>query len=197
MAAVVRPSFTKRGRFYSEYGTTMRCVRPDESSQTLVLHYKQDGTCVLGFSYRKTQYLIPAVLVLRALADCNDREIFDAVVQGDHSNTFLMERVELMLSEHANLHLYSREECLAYLGNRFRVVLDLPDRYSDVEAGTALLQQVFFVHLGHRELKAKFNCLIMMTQKLYALVSACVACERGAEIGSLACSSMNTGMNHR
>lgn len=119
----------------------MRCVRPDQTSQSIVLHYKLDGTCTVGFSYRKTQYLVPAAIVLRALVECNDRQIFNAVVQGDTGNTFLVERVELVLSEHAHLHLYSRKECLAYLGSRFRVILELPDRSGtagDMESGRGI-----------------------------------------------------------
>jgi hypothetical protein len=37
-------------------------------AQTLYLHYLQDGTCNLGFAIRKTQYLIPAILLLRVRA---------------------------------------------------------------------------------------------------------------------------------
>eukprot|EP00039_Didymoeca_costata_P006993 m.95259 g.95259 ORF g.95259 m.95259 type:complete len:1143 (+) comp13484_c0_seq4:183-3611(+) len=167
---IIRNSFTKRGDGYTEYGCSIRCVRPDQTSQTLVLHYKSDGTCVVGFSYRKAQYLIPAILILRALAETNDKEIFDAVLQGNKENTFLVERVHLLLSESRESGLYSKKSCLAYLGSKFRVVLDAPPRYTDEQVGRVLLQRLVFVHIDEHNMSAKFNLLVHMIQKLYSLV---------------------------
>jgi len=137
----------------------------------MVLHYKTDGTTVLGFSYRKQQYLIPAVLVLRALFDCSDRQLFDAIVQGDNANTFMVERVHLMLSEYRDERLFGQNVCLAYIGRRFKIALSIPDRHGDIESGKMLLQRLFFVHLEGHEGKAKFDLLCFMVRKLYHLVS--------------------------
>lgn len=93
----------------------------------IALHYRKDGTCDLGFAYRKTQYLVPAALVLRALADYSDRQIFDAIVQGDTENTFLTERAQVMLSLFTKKSLFTQESCIAYLGNRFKIILNLPE----------------------------------------------------------------------
>ena len=41
----------------------------------------------------------------------------------------------------------TRAECLAYLGALFRILLDLPERLSDVEAGHILLDRYIMVHL--------------------------------------------------
>ena len=41
----------------------------------------------------------------------------------------------------------TRAECLAYLGARFRILLDLADHVSDVEAGAIQLERYILVHL--------------------------------------------------
>ena len=56
---------------------------------------------------------------------CTDRQVFDAIVQGDNSNTFIVERVQLMLSEYREQRLYGQNVCLAHLGRRFKIVLNV------------------------------------------------------------------------
>lgn len=62
---IARPSFQKRGNFYTNFGTQIRCVRPDQSAQTVTVHYLSDGDCTVRFSFRKREYMIPAVLVFK------------------------------------------------------------------------------------------------------------------------------------
>lgn len=169
--ALVRPSFTKRGNGYTEFGCSIRCVRPDQTSHSLVLHYRTNGTCTVGFSHRKQQYLVPAVVALRALLECSDREVFDAIVQGDNTNTFLVERVQLMLSERQGEQLYSREQCLRYLGSKFKVVMNVSADLPDDQVGLVLLERLFFVHLDADDARGKFDVLVLMIRKLYHLVA--------------------------
>jgi len=61
----MRPSFARRGPNYSNFGASIRCVRPDQSAQTVTVHYLNDGDCTLRFSYRKREYIIPVVLILK------------------------------------------------------------------------------------------------------------------------------------
>jgi DNA-directed RNA polymerase I subunit RPA2 len=58
ITALIRPSFNKRGPKYTEYGCMIRCVRPDQSSQSLTVHYLTDGTFVLGFTYRYVTHCV-------------------------------------------------------------------------------------------------------------------------------------------
>lgn len=195
ITALVRPSFTKRGPKYTEFGCAIRCVRPDQSSQTLTVHYLRDGTFVLGFTYRyvaspvewcwlrcgahpplslflrKIQYLVPVIVMLRALVEIDDRYVYDAIVHGDHENSFVTERAKTMLKELQGRQLYSRKACLAYLGNLFRVVLRLPDSCSDESAGRAVLSQLVMVHLDESDCQGKFDTFIVMLRKLLGLVS--------------------------
>ena len=62
-------------------------------------------------------------MILKALIETNDREIFDGIVGNDTENSFLTDRLELLLRTYKTYNLYSQQETLAYLGDKFRVVL--------------------------------------------------------------------------
>jgi len=42
-------------------------VREDQTGSTVTLHYLNTGNCTLSLKIRKQEYLIPAVLILKAL----------------------------------------------------------------------------------------------------------------------------------
>ncbi|KAK3329036.1 hypothetical protein B0H66DRAFT_11117 [Apodospora peruviana] len=178
--AIVRPSFTNRGAAYTPYGIIVRSVRPDETSQTNVLHYLNDGNVTFRFSWRKNEYLVPVMMILKALMETNDREIFEGLVGPPGSkgieNTFLTDRVELLLRTYKVYGLYSKTNTRAYLGQKFRAVLGVDDTKSDYEVGTEFLRKIVLVHLGGVEVTEeqdddKFKMLLFMCRKLYALVA--------------------------
>ena len=80
-SAIERNSYTNRGAAYSNKGVAMRCVRRDQSSITLTLHYLVTGAVTLRLVIRKQEFLLPAVLVARALCEISDRELHDRVLQ--------------------------------------------------------------------------------------------------------------------
>lgn len=178
--AINRPSFTNRGQAYTPYGIIMRSVRPDETSQTNVLHYLNDGNVTFRFSWRKSEYLVPVMMIMKALVETNDREIFEGLVGPAESkgteNTFLTDRVELLLRTYKTYGLYSKTKTRAYLGEKFRVVLGVPDTLSNYEVGTEFLRRIVLVHLGNVNVTEeqdadKFKMLLFMIRKLYALVA--------------------------
>lgn len=178
--AINRPSFTNRGQAYTPYGIILRSVRPDETSQTNVLHYLNDGNVTFRFSWRKSEYLVPVMMIMKALVETNDREIFEGLVGPAGSkgieNTFLTDRVELLLRTYKTYGLYSKTKTRAYLGEKFRVVLGVPDTLSNYEVGTEFLRRIVLVHLGNINVTEeqdadKFKMLLFMIRKLYALVA--------------------------
>ncbi|KAL8370558.1 hypothetical protein RB595_000774 [Gaeumannomyces hyphopodioides] len=178
--AINRPSFQNRGPSYTPYGIIMRCVRPDETSQTNVLHYLNDGNVTFRFSWRKNEYLVPVMMVLKALVETNDREIFEGLCGPPGSkgveNSFLTDRVELLLRTYKAYGLYSKSKTRAYLGEKFRVVLGVPETMSHYEVGTEFLRKIVLVQLGSVEVTEqqdsdKFRMLLVMMRKLYALVA--------------------------
>ncbi|KAK2600141.1 DNA-directed RNA polymerase I subunit RPA2 [Conoideocrella luteorostrata] len=178
--AIDRPSFQNRGAGYTSYGIIIRCIRPDETSQTNVLHYLNDGNVTFRFSWRKSEYLIPVVMILKALIETNDREIFEGLVgpMGSKAaeNTFLTDRIELLLRTYKSYGLYSKSQTRAYLGEKFRVVLGVPETMSGYDVGTEFLRKIVLVHLGNVNVTEgqdndKFHMLLFMIRKLYALVA--------------------------
>lgn len=172
--AIVRPSFQKRGAGYTQYGIIMRSVRPDETSQTNVLHYLNDGNITFRFSWRKNEYLIPVMMIMKALIETNDLEILIGLVGPPKSlgakNTFLRNRVEILLRTYKAYGLYKKKETRAYLGSKFRAVLGVDDTMSDYEVGTVFLRKIVLVHLGEQN-QDKFKMLLVMCRKLYALAA--------------------------
>lgn len=178
--AINRPSFTNRGPSYTPYGIILRSVRPDETSQTNVLHYLNDGNVTFRFSWRKAEYLIPVVMILKALVETNDREIFEGLVGSPDSkgiqNTFLTDRVELLLRTYKSYGLFTKAQTRAYLGEKFRPVLGVPDHLSNYEVGTEFLRKIVLVHLGNVNVTEeqdsdKFRLVLLMIRKLYALAA--------------------------
>ncbi|KAI9800142.1 MAG: DNA-directed RNA polymerase I subunit RPA2 [Piccolia ochrophora] len=183
--ALVRPSFANRGPTYTKFGMSIRSVRPDQSSQSNVLHYLNDGNVTFRFSWRKNEYLVPVMMILKALVEANDREICEGLV-GDWDssgaeNTFLTDRVELLLRTYKFYGLRGKTNTRAYLGERFRVVLGVPNTMPPSEVGTQFLRKIVLPHLGANNVTEsqdhdKFKMLLFMIRKLYALVAGdCVA----------------------
>ena len=112
--AIIRGSFVNRGSAYSKYGMQIRCVRPDQTSQTNVLHYLNDGNVTFRFSWRKNEYLVPVMMIMKALLETNDREIFEGIVGTLGSpgvdSTFMTERVELLLRTYKAYGLHGRSQ---------------------------------------------------------------------------------------
>ncbi|THC97740.1 hypothetical protein EYZ11_002787 [Aspergillus tanneri] len=178
--AIIRGSFVKRGHTYTKYGVQIRSVRPDQTSQTNVLHYLNDGNVTFRFSWRKNEFLIPIMMILKALVETNDREIFEGIVGGTSSeginNTFVTDRVELLLRTYKGYNLNSRSSCRAYLGEKFKPVLGVPLDMSNEDAGTEFLRKVVLPHLGNQNVTEtqdydKFKMIMHMIRKLYALVA--------------------------
>ncbi|KAK5098242.1 DNA-directed RNA polymerase I subunit RPA2 [Lithohypha guttulata] len=178
--AISRPSFENRGPTYSKYGISIRSVRPDQSSVTNVLHYLTDGNVSFRFAWRKSEYLLPVIMVLKALVETNDHEIAQGIVgvssSSDPPSSFVSDRVELLLRTYKAYGLKTRSQTLAYLGEKFRPVLQTPITLSDEKTGEELLRRVVLPHLGNIDVTAgqnndKFQMVLFSIRKLYALAA--------------------------
>ena len=178
--AVIRPSFKNRGPAYTEFGVQIRSVRLDQSAQTNVLHYLSDGNVMFRFSWRKNEFLVPAMLIIKALKEMNDREIYEGIVgsassKGIDGKQFVTDRVELLLRTYKSFELNGRSATREFIGNRFRVVLGVPEDLSDEDAGTEFLRRIVLPHLGCYDVTTsndedKLRMILFMVRKLYALV---------------------------
>ncbi len=170
MLAIKRPTYKSRGASYSPYGVAIRSSRwtDDCSSISNTLHYLTSGGATLRFSVRKQEFLVPVVVILRALTNTTDAAIYSKIVAGDESNTFVTDRVTLLLHDAKQFNLYTSEECLAYIGARFRNIASRLEHNHDVEVGQFIIDEFIMVHLRTNE--AKSDALILMLRKLYCFV---------------------------
>ena len=155
---LVRPSFVNRGPSYTPHAVQIRCVRPDQTAVTNTLHYLSNGNATLRFSWRKQEYVIPIMLVLKALVGASDKEIFEGIIMQDYENTFLTDRVELLLRSFKSYNLYTGEQCLEFLGDKFRVVLNMPEDWNNTALGAWLIRKLILVHLT--DPRDKFRMLL-------------------------------------
>lgn len=183
--AISRSSYKKRGNEYTDLGVAMRCVVPYGcTSITNTVHYMTTGSVILRFVARKQEFLIPVVMVLRALmgstaaadsaagsSTMTDQDIYQLLVQGDDTNTFLTARAALLLegARASFPHLNTPTECLAHLGERFRTLSMVPESMTDVEIGHYMLRNYIMVHLG--DYHDKLQCLLFMIRKLYVFAA--------------------------
>lgn len=172
--ALKRGAYRKRGPLFSDFGTTIRCVREDESSITNRCHYLMDGGVVFAILLNKAEYFIPAGIILKCFCDISDKEIYDSIIalakSDDAHAIFVAERVEVLLSQCSKIGLISKRQCLEYLGSLFRGVLDSPESKTNFEVGSELIRDNLFIHLD--EGRDKLCMAYQMVAKLYALVNA-------------------------
>ena len=167
-----RVAYSARGPMYTQYATAIRCVASDEHCSTVRVHYTSDGSARVAFVHRRQEYFLPAGLLLRALADVSDAEIQAIIasgVVGSGGKRFSSKRVAIILEEIADQGIRNRSHALSYLGEHFRVQLGANPWETNVEIGKHLIKEHVFIHLENG--KDKFNLLLFMMQKLYALVT--------------------------
>ncbi len=169
--SLIRPSFSNRGPSYTEYAVQIRGVRPDQTSVTNTLHYLANGSAMFRFSWRKQEYVIPIMLILKALVDASDKEIFQGVMMEDYDNTFLTGRVELLLRSFKTYTMRTGEQCLEYLGDKFRVVLGLPEDMPNAAAGAWLMRKMVLVHLESPRDKFRMLMSVVKILRAYSLLT--------------------------
>ncbi|KAK3025319.1 hypothetical protein RJ639_044450 [Escallonia herrerae] len=124
-----RNSFRDRREGYTDKAVVIRCVRKDQSAVTIKLYYLSNGSARLGFWIQGKEYLLPVGVILKALADTTDHEIYVSLsccynetyegVKGSVGTQLVGERVKIILDEVREMSLFTRGECLQHIGNLF------------------------------------------------------------------------------
>ncbi|CAL5224064.1 g6689 [Coccomyxa viridis] len=172
--ALRRSAYQKRGSAFTDAATLLRCVRPDDTSATVRCHYLKDGTAKFAFTIGRAEYFIPVGILLKCFMEVSDKELFGkllATIPHKHGavDNAVVETIERLLRAPSQMGLYTRTQCLEYLGSLFRNALDTLARLTDLQAGEVLLREYVFIHV-ERPLE-KLNALIAMTGKLFTLVA--------------------------
>lgn len=170
--AVTRQSWSKKGPHYSKYGVSIRCMRDDSTTQSLTLHYLHNGDVTLRFIFRKQEFFIPAVLLLKAMGGLSDQHIYERLTMNDSSNAALTTAAEMVLRARDDSKMplvKTQNEALSFIGSKFKVALQHIDFGSDREVGEYFINKFIFVHLTSGDDKCAL--LLFMMQKLFALVN--------------------------
>jgi len=171
---IYRPSYSNRGQYYTGHAVQIRCVRDDEFAQTVTLHYLSNGEVTLRILYQKQEFLIPVILIMKALVNCTDEEMFLKIVRNSSHGTDIGDRVELLITEGKRYYnLNWKEDYLSYLGEKFRAILEVGDDMSNEEVGSVFLRDHILVHLNDNA--AKFDMLCVMMEKLYGLANGLIS----------------------
>lgn len=101
-----------------------RCVRDDEQSATVRCHYLTDGTVNFAFTIRRSEYFIPAGVLLKCFMEVSDKELYEKLVKSAlvvssvsvHSDYSKLSSAILLISRHTDTRL---SRCLTYPSNTF------------------------------------------------------------------------------
>ena len=93
--------------------------------------------------------------MLKAMAEVTDVQIYNRLVKGYFRNRQIGDQVEVMLCDGNKYQLFSQNQCLQYMGSRFRTVLEgLQEDMSDIEVGRFMIERLILVHVP--DFKDKF-----------------------------------------
>ncbi|KAM8738866.1 DNA-directed RNA polymerase I subunit RPA2 [Acanthopagrus schlegelii] len=163
--AMSRPKWKSRGQGYTQYGISMRCVREEHTAINMNLHYLENGTVMLNFIYQKELFFLPLGFALKALVDFTDFQIYQELIKGREDNSFYKSCVSEMLRIVMEEGCTTRSKVLNYLGERFRVKMNLPEWYTNEQCARFLLNECICIHL--KSDVEKFYLLCLMTRKLF------------------------------
>ena len=125
------------------------------------MHYSYDGGVFLNVMIRKVEYLIPAVVVIKALEEMSDRQLYNMIVRGSTNNSFISERVEILIGEIKKRSLFSKTQCLSYLGFLLRGVLNVSNpNLTNENIGEIFLKEHIMVHCSTNS--EKVSALVIM-----------------------------------
>lgn len=175
--SMARSAFRNRREGFTDRAVVIRCVRDDQSAVTLNLYYLSNGSARVGFRIRGRENLLPIGLVLKALIDTTDNEIFTSLTsvyngkyekaKGSVGTQILSERAMIILNEVKDLSLFTRFQCLQYIGEYFKPMYGMENE-SYAAVADAVLRDFVLVHLENNH--DKFNLLIFMVQKLFSFI---------------------------
>ncbi|KAL8171002.1 hypothetical protein V2J09_022806 [Rumex salicifolius] len=176
--SIARSSFREKREGYSDKAVSIRCVREDQTAVTVKLHYLNNGSARIGFWIGGREFMLPVGIVLKALVDATDHEIYVALtccynerfegVKGAVGTQLIGERAKIILDELHGLFLLTHRQCVEHIGRHFQPVMEGLENESYFVVGETVLNEFIFVHLDKNH--DKFNLLIVMLQKLFSFV---------------------------
>jgi len=171
-----RSSWKSRGKNFSDLGVLLECGKRDLTITKNVVHYVTTGTVRFMFSLNKQLYFVPVLMILKALKDVSDSEIFRELMVGAGSDPYRRGMVVNMLRELQEEGLFNRDQAREFIGRSFRakVSYQVPAWYTNKQVCDWLLDRSVAIHLDDNS--DKFSIICVMIKKLFAFVqNKCVA----------------------
>lgn len=164
---MTRKGWKKPAKMTSDLGIHARCVKEDQVSNDMILHYLTNGSVKIRILIDKLSVYLPLMLILRALCDYSSKKICQLLLQGCEHDTFYYSCVTNMIKQIENENLTNRDEILEYIGERTRSrYYHLEKWHDNKEIAHYLLRNSIAIHLDSYE--DKFNFLVFCTKKLFA-----------------------------
>lgn len=164
---MTRKGWKRAAQMTSDLGIHCRCVKEDQVSNDMIIHYLTNGSVKIRILIDKLTVYLPLLLILRALCDYSNKKICQMLLQSCEHDTFYYSCVVNMIKQIENEDLNTQDEILEYIGERTRSRFYHLERWhSNKEIAHHLLQNSIAVHLDNNE--DKFNFLVFCTKKLFA-----------------------------
>ena len=106
----------------------------------MVLHYLNNGTARLRLIYMRQIVFLPIVMILKALCDCTDQFIYKELIKGRTDDTYYQSCIVNMLRLVQNEGLLNQQHVKQYIGERFRIKVNLPHWYTDEQVTDFVLK---------------------------------------------------------
>ncbi|KAF5399581.1 DNA-directed RNA polymerase subunit beta [Paragonimus heterotremus] len=135
----------------------------------MMLHWLMNSEPTLAFIVQREQYFVPISIILRAMVNKTEYEMFDDIRRGSGESLSLEETAMRILVRLKDEDYNSQSRALKYLGRLFRGRMHISPDASDEEAGVVLVRNFVAIHLD--SLIDKYHLLCLMVRKLHAFVS--------------------------
>uniref|UniRef100_A0A146LJQ4 DNA-directed RNA polymerase subunit beta n=1 Tax=Lygus hesperus TaxID=30085 RepID=A0A146LJQ4_LYGHE len=168
--AVQRSSWKSRGRGFTDVGVLIRSVKLDQTASNNVLHFVNDGSVRMMFSFMKSMFYAPLILIIKSLVNISDEAIFKKILDGYEDDLYMKSCVLNMLRALHYENIHSQVDARKFLGETFKSKLAwlLPTSCTVDDVCHFVLKNSILIHLDDYE--DKWHCLVFMIQKLYCAV---------------------------
>lgn len=163
-----RISNSQKGFLCTVFSSSFRSVDRIQVSKTIHLHYLCNGTIHCRIIFKKQEFFVPVVFLMKVLLNVSDRYIFHSLTSFDSKDEYLRKRAVLMIREsYLIFGNESRIELKRFLGKIFNLIKS-KENNKKVDFIEKLLNESLFVHLGIDNVK-KFQLLVSMIHKLISV----------------------------
>lgn len=118
--------------------------------------------CLAAHASSLTRWLLSFLLLLQALVSFSDFQIFQELIKGKEDDTYYKNCLSQILRLVAEEGCTTQKQVLSFLGQCFRVKLNLPEWHTSEQVGEFLLKYVLYLGVTCILSCCKHSCLVIM-----------------------------------